>query len=154
MMLNRTALRGGFSLRANMESISAKQGEKMIEVRVRFWTNDIAQQEGHVVPKHAWTSGVVNIVTNETHGITSAPPLPFHSLLDLGSVIEKALLRQGITLHVGRKMAQYIASGRAQDIPYIDASSEKKARESARRLQRNAEARYDASSDSYHVSVE
>lgn len=137
-----------------MESVPAKQGEKMIEVRVRFWTNDLAQQEGHVVPKHAWTSGVVNMVANETHTITSEPPLPFHSLLDLGSVIEKALLRQGITLHVGRKMAQYIASGRALDIPYIDASSEKKARKSARKLQRNAEARYDANSGSYRVHID
>ena len=31
----------------------AEHGEKMIEVKIRFWTNSIAEQEGKIIPKHA-----------------------------------------------------------------------------------------------------
>jgi hypothetical protein len=30
---------------------------KMIEVKVKFWTNDIARQKSKVIAKHAWQSG-------------------------------------------------------------------------------------------------
>jgi hypothetical protein len=30
------------------EALKAPHGERMLEVRVRFWTNDIADQEGFV----------------------------------------------------------------------------------------------------------
>jgi len=32
----------------------ATQGEKMIEVRISFWTNKIAAKKDEIVPKHAW----------------------------------------------------------------------------------------------------
>jgi hypothetical protein len=47
----------------------AKHGEKMIEVKLRFWTNDIAEKKGDVIPKHAWSSGVVRVERNDSHGI-------------------------------------------------------------------------------------
>jgi len=87
----------------------AKQGEKMIEVRIRFWTDDISSEPKTVIPKHAWTSGVVHIQKNETHGITPANPKPFNSLLDLGAVIEKTLKEHGIVLHVSAGMKKYIS---------------------------------------------
>lgn len=90
----------------------AVQGEKMIEVRVRFWTDDIAPKKGEIIPKHALTSGVVNVERNESHGIKPIRWLPFHSLLDLGAVIEKTLIAQGIVLHVGAKMGKYIDRGK------------------------------------------
>jgi hypothetical protein len=37
--------------REPIESLEAKQGEKMIEVKLRFWTNDIAPENGKVLPK-------------------------------------------------------------------------------------------------------
>ena len=37
--------------------------------------------------------------------------LPFHSLLDIGAVIEKALIKHGIKLHSGRKMQKYLDAG-------------------------------------------
>jgi len=39
----------------------AKHGQRMIEVQIRFWTNDIAESKGQIVPKHAWASGVVKV---------------------------------------------------------------------------------------------
>ena len=73
-------------------SLEAKQGEKMIEVKLRFWTNDISPEPGKVLPKHAWTGGVVRIERNRSHGIVPGNPRPFHSLLDAGAVIEKVLI--------------------------------------------------------------
>ena len=84
-----------------------KYGEKMIEVKVRFWTDSIAK-EGHVIPKHAWTSGMVRIDTNKTHGITPKQPKPFNSLLEMNGAIERVLLEHGIMLHPSRKMQKYM----------------------------------------------
>ena len=95
---------------AKRKDISAKiaeHGQKMIEVQIRFWTNDIAEKEGQILPKHAWASGVVKVESNRSHGIRQGNPLPFHSLLDVGSVIEKSLITHGITLHSSRKMKKY-----------------------------------------------
>ena len=58
-----------------------KTREKMIEVSLRFWTNNISSEPGKIVPKNAWTAGVVRIQGNESHGIVSGNPKPFHSLL-------------------------------------------------------------------------
>ena len=90
-------------------SVKATQGEKMIEVKIRFWTNNIAPEKGDVIPKHAWTSGVVRIERNNTHGIEPKNPKPFHSLLDVGAVIEKVLIEHEIMFHPTNKMQKYIA---------------------------------------------
>ncbi|MGH8693662.1 MAG: hypothetical protein ACREVM_05460 [Burkholderiales bacterium] len=86
----------------------ARHGEKMIEVKIRFWTNDIASEGGKIKPKHAWSSGVVRIEGNKSHGIVPGSPKPFHTLLDVGAVIEKVLIEQGIVLHPSKKMAKYV----------------------------------------------
>ena len=85
----------------------AAQGERMIEIKLRFWTNDIAEK-GKVIPKHAWSSGVVRIERNKTHGIEPGKPKPFHSLLDVGHVIEKTLIEQGVVLHPSKTMKKYV----------------------------------------------
>lgn len=85
----------------------AKHGEKTIEITVRLWTNDIAEL-GRVVPKHARTSGVVKVEANKLHGISDSKPVPFHSLLDLNSVIERLLIFHEITLHPSRRMRKYM----------------------------------------------
>ena len=93
----------------DLVSLEAKHGEKMIEIKLRFWTNDISDEKDSIIPKHAWTSGVVRIASNKSHGIKPLKPEPFHSLLDVGSVIEKVLIKHGIELHKSRKMRKYIA---------------------------------------------
>jgi hypothetical protein len=62
---------------ADVEELEAKHGQKMIEVKLRFWTNEIAEGDGMIRPKHAWASGVVRMERNAAHGITPDSPLPF-----------------------------------------------------------------------------
>ncbi len=82
-----------------IESKSATHGEKTIEVRVRFWTNDLAGEKGKIIPKHGWTSGQVFLPSNPSHGITSSEPVMFNSFAELPSKIEELLIASGITLH-------------------------------------------------------
>lgn len=93
--------------RDRLEEQEAKHGQKMIEVKVRFWTNNIADGEGKIVPKHAWTSGVVRMDKNNSHGIDPGKPVPFNSLLDVGTAIEKALIEHEIVLHTSTRMRKY-----------------------------------------------
>src|SRR5579862_2981574 len=79
-------------------AIPAKHGEKMIEVRIRFWTDGIAPEKNTVVPKEAWDSGVVVMDGNGLHGITPKSPQPFNSILDLQVVLAKVLGENGVTL--------------------------------------------------------
>ena len=88
----------------------AEHGEKMIEIKLRFWTNNIAEEEGKIVPKNAWCSGVVRIERNDSHGIKPGKPQPFHSLLDIGAVVEKVLIAHSVTLHPSRKMRKYFST--------------------------------------------
>jgi hypothetical protein len=82
----------------------------MIEVKLRFWTNDISHDQGKgVIPKHAWTAGVVRIERNKSHDITPLNPRLFNSLLDIGAVVEKVLIEHGIVLHRSKKMKKYVA---------------------------------------------
>jgi hypothetical protein len=90
------------------EQREAQHGERMIEVKIRFWTNDLAQGDGMIRPKHAWSSGVVRMERNKSHGIVPQNPAPFHSLMDVSGVIEEVLLAHGITLHASRKMKKYL----------------------------------------------
>lgn len=85
-----------------------KYGEKMIEVKIRFWTDEIASTEGYIVPKHAWTAGVVRIERNDSHGIIPGNPRPFNSLMEIPAVIEKVLVQHDIKLHRIRRMIDYL----------------------------------------------
>ena len=85
----------------------ARHGEKMIEVRLRFFTNSIAG-EGEILPKHAWTNGMSNMQRNATPDIVPGEWLPFNSLMEIPTVIERLLLKQGIELHLTHKMSKYI----------------------------------------------
>ena len=93
-----------------MDENLAVHGNKMISINVSFWTDGIAIEEDRIVPKHAWTGGVVKTVRNDSHGIkTSADPIPFNTLMELPSAIEKLLIREGIMLHLNSKMRKYIS---------------------------------------------
>ena len=95
---------------ARKKNVGEQDNIKMIELRVRLWTNDIATGSSKKVqPKHAWTSGVVLMGRNNLHGIKPRNPKPFRSLLDLGAVIEKVLIEQGVVLHQSKQMKRYMA---------------------------------------------
>jgi len=91
-----------------IESREAKFGERMIEVKVRFWTDGIAEGEGQIVPKHAWTSGVVRMGRNKSHNIKTKNPRPFNSLMDLPRIVEMVLIDHGVKLHRIGKTAKYV----------------------------------------------
>jgi hypothetical protein len=91
-----------------IEAREAKYGEKMIEVKVRFWTDGLSEP-GQIIPKHGLTGGVVRMKSNKTHGIDGGKARVFNSLLDVGAVIEKVLIDHGIVLHVNDTMKRYVA---------------------------------------------
>ena len=88
----------------------AAHGQKMIEVKVRFWTNDIAEESNKIIPKECWDSGVLRLEPNKIHGI-KASPIPFNSLMELPSKIEEALFTSGIKMHHGNKSRKYFKCG-------------------------------------------
>ena len=85
----------------------AVHGKKMIEVRVRFWTDQIAEDAGKIVPKHCWDAGVVRISSNDLHGIKPLKPMPFNSLHEILPKIEKIFKDTGIKLLLGTKSRGY-----------------------------------------------
>jgi len=74
----------------------AKYGEKMIEVKVRFWTDSIASEEGKIIPKVCWEHGVIRMERNDAHGIIPKEPLPFNAFTEILPRIEQILKSYGI----------------------------------------------------------
>jgi hypothetical protein len=95
-----------------LEAKEAAWGNRMIEIRVRFWTDSIADGKGKIIPKHAWDSGVVRIDRNTSHGIVPGNPIPFNGLSEIPSKIEKVLIDHGIRLHLGRRARKYLMQDR------------------------------------------
>lgn len=93
------------------EQKQADKNERMIEVKVRFWTNNIARpkRKGIIFPKQAWDSGVVRIDRNDSHGIKPGRLVHFHSFAGIPHAIEKVLIAHEITLHIGRNGSRYLA---------------------------------------------
>lgn len=90
------------------EAKKAQWGERLIKISVNFWTNDIAEEKGYIIPKNAWSYGKVGLRANPSHDIKSSDPIAFESLMELPAKIEELLIREGITLHAGRRMKKYI----------------------------------------------
>ena len=82
--------------------------KKMIEVTVRFWTNNLGDKKGRLNPKHARTSGMVTIGSHPLHGIRPIDNVPFHSIFQIPAAIEKALKRAGAILHPSAPMRRYM----------------------------------------------
>lgn len=83
-----------------------KRGEKMIELRVRLWTDEIAEVDGAIVKKHCWDYGTVSMLQNDSHGIEPQGDTHFHSIMDLTGVVAEVLARHGVRMHVGPKSAK------------------------------------------------
>jgi hypothetical protein len=88
--------------------VAAPFGQRMIEVTVRFYTNGIALGQGKILPKHAWTEGVVTMEKNEAHGIKSGANVQFNSRLQIPLAIERALIHNGIALHPSTHERKYM----------------------------------------------
>jgi hypothetical protein len=92
-----------------VEAREAAHGKRMIEVKLRFWTNDLGGDKGKILPKHAWGSGVVKMERNDAHGITSGEPLLFNSMAEIPAKLEKVLIDHGVTIHASSRMRRYTA---------------------------------------------
>jgi hypothetical protein len=92
----------------SIETREAEHGSKMIEIKVRFWTNDLADGKTRIRPKHAWGSGIVRIARNTPHGIQPLSPVTFNSMAELPVKIEKVLIDHGITVHRSSRMRRYL----------------------------------------------
>lgn len=92
------------------ETAEAQIGERMIEVRVRFFTDSIVPgAKGTVRPRHALTRGEARITPNEAHGIASRGPQFFNSLGELPLAIEKALVDARIKLQPFKRTRKLIS---------------------------------------------
>jgi hypothetical protein len=91
-----------------IEDREAKWGKRMIEIRVRFWTDQIAEGKGNIKPKHAWDAGVIYIQRNDTHAIDPGNPVPFNSLMDIPGKVERVLIQHGIRLHLSPRQRKYV----------------------------------------------
>jgi hypothetical protein len=98
--------------KTELKAAEALHGEKMIELRIRFWTNGIAEEKGKIIPKHAWSGGMVRMEPNKAHGITSGEPVPFNSLMELTAVIEDVVIKNGIVLYPSNKTYRYLKGQR------------------------------------------
>ncbi len=90
----------------DLRGVKARRGEKMIEVKVRFWTNNIAGTQGHILPKHCWPEGMVYASKNDSHGIKSSRKMPFHSLDQVQNAIEQAMTDVGIKVRESKKQVK------------------------------------------------
>lgn len=89
-----------------MKSKKAVHGEKMIEVRIKFWTNNIASKKGDILPKVCWEGGMIVMEKNTLHGIKPQSPLPFPTFTSLPRAIEKVLTQHGIKMRHYAKTAK------------------------------------------------
>ena len=85
----------------------AIHGKKMIEIKLRFWTDEIAEGKGKIIPRHCWDAGVVRVTPNDSHDLKPSKPIPFNSLPEILPKIEKVLIDHNIQLHIGRKSGRY-----------------------------------------------
>lgn len=90
--------------------VVARQGEKMIVIEVRFFTDAIAEDTDKIVQKQAGACGVVNIRANKSHGIKSNRK-SFNSLMEIPAKIEELIIEAGVELNITlyhSRMRKYI----------------------------------------------
>jgi hypothetical protein len=95
----------------NSNSREARFNEKMIELRIRFWTNDISETRTEIIPKQAWDSGVVIMERNASHDIQPEKPKHFHFLMELPAIVKKVLIEHRVKLRKGAKSKKYYVPG-------------------------------------------
>ncbi|MBN1366540.1 MAG: hypothetical protein JW967_01255 [Dehalococcoidales bacterium] len=93
----------------NNSVVKAKLKERMVEVKVRFWTHGIdGLPEGYIIPKHTWTRGIIRIESNDSYGIKPVKTRHFNSLIEIPNLIEKVLIDHNVKLHRKRNTEKYI----------------------------------------------
>ena len=96
---------------AKAGTAARKPSHKMIEVKLRFWTDSIADKPGGIVQKRAWDKGYATVSANELHGINKcSKEVKFNSILEIHSAVAGALEDAGVTLYTGHKLRKLIKS--------------------------------------------
>ena len=67
------------------------QDNKTIAVTIHFFTDNIAEEKGEVVPKVCWEKGTVSVRANKRHGIPATYAYNFNCKEDIPAAIEKAV---------------------------------------------------------------
>lgn len=81
------------------EPVAAPHGEKTIEVRIHFFTDNMkGVPEGQQRPKHAWFKGGISLVANESHGLRPRT-VHFHGPLELMGQLGALLRDAGVKFH-------------------------------------------------------
>jgi ASC-1-like (ASCH) protein len=87
-------------------SLRAPQGQKMIEVRVRFFTDGHAPS-GQILPKHGHANGEVRIARNPSHDIRPGEPIMFNSIAEMPYAVERALRDHNIKIELSSRERRY-----------------------------------------------
>jgi hypothetical protein len=92
----------------NTKAVKAKLGEKCLQIRIYFFTDNIAANKGEIVPKHASDCGGVVMPSNAAHGIewSDDKGAMFNSILDIPAAIMSTLAQHGVTVHLGRAQSR------------------------------------------------
>ena len=96
---------------AGRRRVKPKWGDRTIQLRVLFHTNNISRKAGWVVKREAWDRGTVVPYTNEFHGIVPRRPVAhFNSLAEIPFAIEKCLIAHGVKIRPGQKSRKYLTT--------------------------------------------
>ena len=86
--------------------IIEKSGERMITVRLMFWTDSLPTGDGawtgartskKILPKHAFPAGAVIFESNDAHDIQGTKdPVPFNDLSELVPKLLQEAKKQGV----------------------------------------------------------
>lgn len=99
---------------ADLPSVEAQHGERMIVLKVRFFTDGLAEEDGKIKPRHAWAQGMIDIERNGSHDIRPKAPKASNSLFELMKVIEGVLREHGVKLHFNRTCGKVFAKSWSQ----------------------------------------
>jgi hypothetical protein len=96
---------GSKSLNFMVKELRKSRGEKrvtppnrMIKLQLNFWVDGIATKRQNIVPGACWDSGTIEILKNNAHGVSGSRSIPFNSLSELETKIEKGLENAGLKL--------------------------------------------------------
>jgi hypothetical protein len=76
-----------------------KAENKMIQIKVYLWTDQLAPKKGAILPKHAWEGGWVFLPANKLHGIRANRKKAFHRFSELLDTVGDILRQNGINIH-------------------------------------------------------
>jgi len=82
--------------------VEPRDGEKMIQVVLYFWTDGLATNPNHIRPKLCWDYGVITLPANKSHGIKSVQS-HFSRPSKILTAIEKLFKEQGIKMVHGSR---------------------------------------------------